>query len=74
MVIDDIEAGSTCIVTEANPPAGVSYTPPGVDTTGVVVDDEQTVAVTITNPFTIPGGETVTPAAEAIQVAPSFTG
>ena len=52
----------------------MSYTPPGVDTTGVVVDDEQTVAVTITNPFTIPSGETVTPAAEAVAVTPRFTG
>jgi hypothetical protein len=67
VVIDGIEAGSTCIVTEVNPPAGVSYTPLGVNTTGVVVDDEQTVAVTITNPFTIPGGQTVTPAVEAVH-------
>jgi len=74
VVIDDIEAGSTCIVTEVNPPAGVSYTPLGVNTTGVVVDDEQTVAVTITNPFTIPGGQTVTPAVEAVTVTPRFTG
>ena len=74
VVIDDIEAGSTCVVTEVNPPAGVSYTPPGVDTTGVVVDDEQTVAVTITNPFTIPSGETVTPAVEAVTATPRFTG
>ena len=79
VVIDDIEAGSTCIVTEVDPPADVSYTPSGVDTTGVVVDEEQTVAVTITNTFElpappIPGGETVTPAAEAVQVTPAFTG
>jgi hypothetical protein len=77
VVIDDIEAGSTCIVTEVDAPAGVIYSPAGVNTTGVVVDEEQTVSVTITNPYTIPstpGGTTVTPAVEAVQVTPTFTG
>jgi len=81
VVIDDVEAGSHCIVTEVNPPAGVSYTPSGVDQApGVIVDKDQTVAVTITNTFTlpeppVPGGASVeVSAAEAVAVQPAFTG
>jgi len=76
VTIDDIEAGSKCIVTEVNPPPNVSYTPTGINTTGVFVDADQTVAVTITNTFTIPAPPIVAPtvAAEAITVSPTFTG
>ena len=79
--ITDVEAGSTCIVTEVNPPAGVSYSPTGVDTDGVVVDGETTVSVTITNTF--PAVQhavqpevdpAVEAAAAAIPVQPAFTG
>jgi hypothetical protein len=71
VTITDVEAGSTCIVTEVNPPAGVTYTPTGVNVGGVVVDGETTVSVTITNTFPV-----VQPAAEAIAIAiaPTFTG
>jgi hypothetical protein len=74
--ITDIEAGSTCVITEVDAPPGVSYDPPEAATTGVVVDDEETVAVTVTNTFTnptppTPGGVNVAP---AVAVQPSFTG
>jgi hypothetical protein len=74
VVISDIEAGSTCIITELNTntfPAGstVAFNPPTANTTGVLVDAEQTVEVTVTNTFQAP-----TPAAEAVTVTPAFTG
>jgi Domain of unknown function (DUF5979) len=69
--IDDIEAGSTCIVTELNtgtfPPGTiVGYTPVGANTTGVVVDADENVAVNVTNTFAA--------VAPALQAQPAFTG
>jgi hypothetical protein len=71
--VTDIPEGSTCVVTESPvpSPAVVSYS-----SNNIVVAEGDQVSVTVTNtyPEVNPSNETVTPAAEAIQVTPSFTG
>jgi len=81
-VFSDIEAGSTCVITELGTggfPSGttVSYSPPTANTTGVLVEANQHVDVTVTNAFPTASGPTPpgpTVAAEAVSVTPRFTG
>jgi hypothetical protein len=77
-VITNIEAGSTCVVSELNTgsfPSGstVGYTPLGANTTGVVVDANQNAAVTVTNTFPAATAPQQAVAAET-ATAPRFTG
>ena len=71
--IEDIEAGSTCIVTEDTttfpPGAVVTYDPAGANTTGVIVDANEDVAVGVTNTFAASPA-----AAEVVTVRPRLTG
>ena len=71
--INNIEAGSTCIVTELNtgtfpPGTTVSYTPVGANTTGVVVDANEHVVVNVTNTFAAAAPPVPVP------TPPTFTG
>jgi hypothetical protein len=76
--INNIEAGSTCIVSETGtgsfpPGTVVTYSPVGANTTGVLVDENHNVQVGVTNSFaSAPTAPTV--AAEAVTVQPAFTG
>jgi hypothetical protein len=76
VVFTDIEAGSTCIITEVGtggfpPGTQVSFSPPTANTTGVLVDANQTVQVIVTNAFpTVSSGSAPPP----VVVAPAFTG
>jgi hypothetical protein len=70
--IDDIEAGSECTVvetgTEAFPPDTiVSYSPAAADTTGVLVNENETTNVEVTNTF-------ASLLSELVEVPPNFTG
>ena len=72
-VIEDIEAGSTCVVTELDtgsfPPGSVvTYNPAGANTTGVVVDANVNVQVGVTNAFPAAG---VTPTPPTPGVTPT---
>jgi hypothetical protein len=85
-LIDNIPAGDTCTVVEdiSGNPAGtvVTYTPTGVDSTGVTIEANTNVEVSILNSIPDVSGEVVveptTPvqveAATAVVVAPGFTG
>ena len=80
VVFTDIEAGSTCIITELGTdgfPSGtvVSFSPPTANTTGVLVDANQLVEVTVTNAFpNVASGGGSSPAPTPIVVSPAFTG
>ena len=73
--VTDIPEGSTCVVTESPvpSPAVVSYS-----SNNIVVEEGDQVSVTVTNTYPEVNPSTTntdpTPAAEAIQVTPSFTG
>jgi hypothetical protein len=80
-VINNIEAGSTCIVTELDTgsfPAGsvVTFDPSGANTTGVLVDANVDVQVGVTNTFPAAPAPAVAPAqvAGVVTVAPRLTG
>ena len=71
--VTEIPAGSTCVVTEdpVPSPAVVTYSD-----NNILIEEGDQDAVTVTNtyPEVNPSNTGVTPAAEAIQVTPTFTG
>jgi hypothetical protein len=76
-VINGIEAGSTCVVTETGtggfpPGTTVTYNPASANTTGVIVDANQNVQVSVTNTFA--SAQSVPPAAQVITAQPTATG
>jgi hypothetical protein len=87
-MIDNLLAGTICTVEEEGTETFavgtvVSYTPTGVDTEGVVIENDNTADVVVTNDFTQVGGEVVSDppvvqppavAPAAITAAPAFTG
>jgi hypothetical protein len=72
--VTQIPAGSTCVVTEDPVPTGVVDV--NYSSNNILVEEGDQDAVTVTNTYleVAPSNETVTPAAEAVQVTPSFTG